>query len=628
MSQHRRPSRRSRAAVAALAAAALTATAAPARAATAPAMSLSQARALAYAGAADPVGLRVERDRAGRTTATATSPQRDLARLARPSVGRTGTALQADLAARVAAGRALVGGMPAAAAAAPATAGPPVAGPPTQVLVPASRFTADGRGSGDLDGDRLGDVLDLRLVPDGSVLVIARKGSTGAVLWRRSVAGDTWLSLLPGAGSGRAVLMESRTDYLVQSDPEYTVGRFSVTDTWTGVDARTGATLGSATNTSDEVFTPASLTVTGAVWPAGVLQRPGGTPELLLSSVDAVLSPAAAVFRTTPKAVDLTAGSVRAVGAAVVADDVAQLSALGQVGGDGRGDVGVVLAGTSPQVSVRDGATGTALWSRTDVNPYSGFLQASRPGTDVLLSYLDLDAYDDLTVALRGGTGATRWSTSGFGVPVGDATGDGVGDVLLAGFSRSGFGISGTLLDQAGRTRWSRDVNVPFAGSGFGVVGLRLLPDVDGDAVGELGYTMVAVPDEGTPAVRAGYLSGRTGAPHGPAAPGLVGPLDGAGSDAATVVPGTGAAAGTVLVTATRGNALTRLYQVRRPAAGVVEVPTVTADRLTASGVAQLVYTAHGAKVDTSEVLTGGGALLWRLVVPVGSTANGTVALG
>jgi hypothetical protein len=308
--------------------------------------------------------------------------------------------------------------------------------------------------AGDLDGNGVGDVLDIRYAQrkedkSSDFALHVRDGASGRVLWSRQVSAPGSHFVVPIAAN---VGSPARPG-VVLCDISFTN---SGGDTTTVVQALTalrgsdGHVLWRRTDTGRTRSTDTGYSG-HAVYVGGLL--PGGAghaDELLLvaEDFDVDFDNGRQSGAVTGLVLSGASGAVRTVvPKASSADSQPLLQQVLDVSGDGRDDLGLVIGGASPRVETRRPADGSVVWTQKpagltgDAALWSvGAVTASRvrgrvvndiaisngaPGGAVLrtpLSDVPLGPQHGQVLLLSGASGARVWAQAGdFPVAVGKA---------------------------------------------------------------------------------------------------------------------------------------------------------------------------------------------------------------
>lgn len=496
--------------------------------------------------------------------------------------------------------------------------------------------------AGDLDGDRTGDVADVRFTyaqddatgaMTTTIRVEARRGRDGALLWTRTVGGDgsyPYVYFAPvGTGARPGMVAITRTAEIDGVDEAYAVSGATTVAAFDG--------KGGPLWTYDAGHVAASTVGTWAyddpeIEGVGDLAKGGALDLLIESRLRAYASDPLGFERATAallqlQVLDGATGTVRDLGDPIpVTTSDPSPTIVGDVDGDRLDDV-AYLDGEGAEATLRvlrssDGGehSATALPEGDDhyVTPAPDVTGDGR--ADILVDTTWYDEWEKpRTTSLVDSVGAhVLWTRIALDRAF-------VGDVdrwpgaemveYYPLYVPGGLGIRLTAVNGAGLALWTVTRTLPNTGPPDRSH-RRMLPvgDVDGDGVTDLRYSMAAAPGQ-PPRREDGLVDGRTGRvrtgqPADLFAAGAA--LDGRGEDAFTQ-----SLKGDVLtVTAWRGDGSGRLWETAVRASGD-NVMTIGA-RLDGDRCAELAVTTRGTRA-TTYVLSGAtGAPLWTLTRPAG----------
>ena len=445
--------------------------------------------------------------------------------------------------------------------------------------------------AGDIDGDRSEEVVDVRLhmeeKPGGelveSVLVNVHRGRDGKLLWGRTLTGVSFAFPIPTkvgpTGAPGLVIAGYQVNYTDAALVYGAVLRTSVA----AYDAKGGAVWDAS---FDGGFAGGPVSAISATFVDGVLDaNPGGGMEVLVTQATGMIADAGPGYASgstgTPVILDGVTGDPRPLTPVPSTSPDPMSAAVGDLDGDRRADVVVTgNAGPTNTLTALRSSDGRVLWTCTELPPAMvGYPSAVPDATgdgvgDVLVSTgffaapPSWDVIDPHVSLVDGKSGALRWSEEGIaGYSLGRDVDRAAGAEVVVGdfVTRSTeFGVRFTAFNAAGKAVWSarRTVAVDPRGDGELSASLGLAGDTDGDGVLDPVYrvrlrSFVNQENSGT-------LDGRTGRPRRDPVPDMVAlalPVDGRGSDAVVVArtkPG-------LAVSAWRGDTGKRLWQATIP---------------------------------------------------------------
>ena len=305
----------------------------------------------------------------------------------------------------------------------------------------------------DVTGDGIDDILEIDFVPRRYV---ARDGRTGHKLWSIPATDYYALQYARLGNPARPALLTSV--FAVAPGGGTTTGLVAL-------DARTGSVLWQKVLPVGDVSDPVGVAYAGVFLTGGVLSKPAGSEDVLGAVAhEGFAAVASAGSSLTPLVLNGADGSVRSAGAPMVVPDwFPGMFPLPDLNGDGQPDYALAAAGSLLQVSVRDGAKGTPLWTSTSASgafdvglePLANAAGDHRPGLVVTV----VAGATSVTVH-RGDTGATLWSAvADAATVVGQIDGDGTPDLQTAQFDGTKLTLEG-LSGRTGRVLWKRTVTI------------------------------------------------------------------------------------------------------------------------------------------------------------------------
>lgn len=428
--------------------------------------------------------------------------------------------------------------------------------------------------AGDLDGDGLSEVLDVRErgVPqdqlDGwtvytyTTTIAAYRGRDGKQLWSRSFAEGDFVFAVParvGAAGKRGVIFLSYADLSAA-----VAGDGSVT--LSAVDGR-GTELWARQIPGVWAGACAMVECAGADGWAVVedeLDAVKGPATDLLVGVVTMADPGAAwVEHEHFLLVSGADGAVTDPGAfGVQANGWVAAAAVPDVSRDGLADFAVLTGdydADTTTATAYSGTGGPALWT-------SSALPGAWTRAVVAVGDTNGDRTPDLAITdtyheekahlLDGKTGTRRWTKPGRAAAIGDVNRDRKADVALFRYATQGrASVRAEVYDNAGKLRWRASRALP-AGSEAGTpipppppppgetstnaaatrieTFIGLGGDMNADGVPDVGYSIVVTPEGDKTRRDEGWVDGRTGRVRRDPAPDLVmlsGAVDGRGDD-------------------------------------------------------------------------------------------------
>jgi hypothetical protein len=322
------------------------------------------------------------------------------------------------------------------------------------VIAPYSAGSLSDDGSADLDGDRLGDIV--QKTTDGSDTTFGvRRSSDGHLLWQHT----TQLQiahvrvLRVGQPARPGLLVETFTSVL---KPGTNPSVYDETVQLLAYDGRTGQQLWQWQRTGQHQVDYASPDVkTNLPEVVGVLPGAVGKNSSVLVSITTDSVSRALVVSGSD-------GSAKTIGTPPPRTQIARVGLVGDLDGDGHGDVGLTYEDRN--IETRSSTTGALIWARLGVMTASYQLTVQRlavttGGTDAVLVHNDKDT------VLNGNNGHLIATLSrGFTQPMGDADGDGMADTLTHGTNYSSTAISESFeafSSRTGKLLWKRSVSIP-----------------------------------------------------------------------------------------------------------------------------------------------------------------------
>jgi hypothetical protein len=241
--------------------------------------------------------------------------------------------------------------------------------------------------AGDLNGDKLPDVLDLRQMVQGSTRLLgitARTGRSGRRLWQRTVS----LSV-----NGFAIAQPERVGprdkpgvlVVTSQQTAATSGGFGVSLRLREYAGKAGHLLWTTTLNGSIDSGGQFVDVPQLV---GLLPVRGQAPDLL---VDVFTTSGSVVETTTAEVVEAANGSFSQRGDPQVSTDrTAVIFPIPDVSGDGNGDLLALVAGAPGKIQALDGITGSPLWTVNQdlespdfASVFRGFASTGRPAIAV-----------------------------------------------------------------------------------------------------------------------------------------------------------------------------------------------------------------------------------------------------
>jgi len=389
---------------------------------------------------------------------------------------------------------------------------------------------------GDFDGDGGGDIADMRVHEEFddttgdysvTVRVEAHRGRDGWSLWTVALPGVFPVMFPARLANGRAGMVVFSDDS-VGTDALVAAG--GVGDALVSAYDGAGKQMWSHTVPLAGVYTLTGGSGTGMyLGDVGDL-NPGGGDDTLVEEFagagagDPVTGEAGvSAGRVQVRVLDGATGTARDLGAPFVSDDILFPTIVGDVSGDRRPDVAVV-------VGTPDGRTLRTIRSSDGAEVWASAIGSGEPyvlrlpdmsGDDRaevgLYQWSDADGTETFAV-FDGASGKLLWrQESGDVVPLGDIDGRRGTEIAIlrrAPGSGSSVGVRATAVTASGKTVWSTTRTVSTSGLTEPRVSHSLgdVGDVQPDGVRDLGYLVTALPlgaagrrDEGT-------IDGRTGA--------------------------------------------------------------------------------------------------------------------
>jgi hypothetical protein len=354
----------------------------------------------------------------------------------------------------------------------------------------------------DVTHDGVDDVFQVNY---GSRKYIVRDGRTGRVLWQRNASGffDAEYARL-GSPARPALVVQTFSS-------TGGVDRAGVA----ALDAGTGKVLWSTDAPASGVDLPVGFGDVNDTYLAGVSTGHGPADEVVIGTITGVASLAGATAAVTPGSLDGATGTLVARGVPLVADDLPWVSALGDVTGDGVGDIAVTANGNERQVALYDGATGARRWLHTtpdgsQFGSYSELLPRADSGRPAVL--VNDGGFGGGAVTAYGSGGKVLWTVAGMtGEVVADSDRDRIPDVIGIGFTDTGFEVVG-ISGRTGTIRFRTGIAMPETTNGDASLGGGLAGDLTGDGVTDVLFTRDAT---GThPVHDVIVIDGRTGRQH------------------------------------------------------------------------------------------------------------------
>ena len=499
--------------------------------------------------------------------------------------------------------------------------------------------------AGDLDGNGSADVLDVRYRPGrraSTLGIVARGGTTGAVVWSRSIAvnaGHLAFPLPVRTGTdGRPGVVVYDLAFVSSSDGTSS----TTTATLSGLSGRTGSTLWHRADTGRTSSTETTATSSQTLL-QGLFESPSGAAQLLLVRTDATYAAGPAGDRqsgtTTALRVDGATGRATTLGEPVHSDDAVPVAVgVPDVTGDRLGDTAFLVGGSASAVTVRSGTDGAEAWTRTGtplygdaalvpVGPVAGSVATDRLVPDLALStgtpetvvgtipspatpqhgsVVLLGGNDGREVTRVTGDRAVELVRAGDGPAFGVATDDSDDDgtATSAVLTVAAHRVDGTQL-------WTHTERLSGpSGGGFALGAAQSFGDLTRDGSLDVQALLVVEGDDGGDRERGVLLDGRTGRvlPYGAVDP-LSGHLSSHGDDLVGVAPGDGVLVSGVSGRTGRAAFRTRLGAGTRLASGVAVAG--------GSGRCEdVLVSASGPSTDVAGVLRADGRLRWSVSGP------------
>lgn len=433
--------------------------------------------------------------------------------------------------------------------------------------------------AGDLDGDGLHDVVDLRdhVVYDetlgtetDTLRLDARRGRDGALLW--SVAtpsgGYVFPVLTKVGASGRPGVVAivyggTGADALVAGGGE--------TKTTLAAYDHAGATAWTSTFEGAAAYHLAGWQDVYATVDGVLDAVPGGGTDFLVDVVSdaSANDPTGTVWEgravMQPTIVDGATGTSRSIGNPVVTSESSFGVPLGDLDHDGKDDIGLLSWGAFASLAALRSTDGARLWTLTSTSD-DMWTDTLPDVTGDGVPDIALEEYGQATptIALVDGvTGKVRWRHAGsWLLPIGNVDGRPGAEVLATAYlsGSAARGVTLTAYTGSGAARWSvtRQVKVSdlrdYRTSIYTDAG-----DTGGDGVTDIGYSIVVTPLGALERRSEGAVNGRTGkVTHAVAkdARGARVAIDGHGTDAYTSTVKNGV----LTLTAYRGDRSAKLW--------------------------------------------------------------------
>ncbi|HEX8003891.1 MAG TPA: hypothetical protein VF519_14485 [Mycobacteriales bacterium] len=486
--------------------------------------------------------------------------------------------------------------------------------------------------AGDLDGDRLDDVADLRWHEtfddvsgySATVRMDVRHGRTGAAMWSLDLPGEyPYVVFAPVGADGRNGVVSvgvtgARQDVFV-------AGGEAGLGTVTAYDA-SGARVWEVTEAVTSSWSVAGLATSYTWFDDDGDLVPGGGRDYVLDTTTAAGAGPGGRSLARVRVLDGATGEVRDLGAPFVNDrlDVYPV-AVPDVTGDKRDDVALVSQdGGVATLRVLSSADGTEARA-VEVEPADIHFVRALPDVtgdgrpDAAVERITYDG--ERTVSLVD-LAAKRvvWEREGRGAyPIGDVDRRrGSEVVVVSTFDEDPkrLGVRLTAYGAAGGARWSVTRALSLAGfeEGFGYVATAPVGDTNGDRVEEVRYRLFLQRFDGKPSRHdGGVVDGRTARVRRDPADDMVStalPVDGRGTDALAAA----VTNGVLSVTAWRGDAAARLWQTTFTVGRGTELETAEVGHLDRDRCAEVLVSTGDGTRSTSMVLSGAtGAPLWVL---------------
>ena len=511
---------------------------------------------------------------------------------------------------------------------------------------------------GDLDGNGVGDVADVRYAPRKDkgydLAMYVRDGATGRVVWQRRAVLPRGHFLFPvplvvGAPARAGLVL---VDFGMEDDGDRAV----LTQTLTALRGRDGRQLW-AHRSSGELKSSESEFSGRDTYIAGTLPLPSGrAPDLLLVTQEFASNYDTGARHGAVAGLALSAanGKARTLVPRVGSDDsVPSLQVVPDLSGDGRDDLGLLVPGSGARVDARRGTDGGVVWTSSptampdgsSLSP-AGAVTGDRVGgrvvedlalavpptrlPSVLTSVADVPptAVHGQVLLLAGTTGTQVWSRTGdAAVPVKRA-GAPLQPALAVATVDSSNGPDGTTVtlrlvahSMAGDALYDRSYSVSTTQSGepgFGMGWAGPFGDLQPDGAQDVTVALFALNGDDLQ-YRRYLVDGATGrelqgtdSPLGPS-------VTGRGTDLVTVTSG-----GDLRVTVRRGRDRALLFDRRLRPGSSMDVASAWSEPLT-SRCADVLVSAHGKTHEYIAVLSSTGAPRWSLLHKRAALAAGTV---